>query len=96
MNLTKNYIFQFQAQPRSSLGTQTDFRESEVQTLPCSLTAPNQAIKGELGALEVLKYGRGLPAQVIQRNPLNLVLAMFLVCPPVVKHHGAESTRSRI
>ena len=83
-------MFQFQAQPRSSLGTQTDFRESEVQTLPCSLTAPNQAIKGELGALEVLKYGRGLPAQVIQRNPLNLV------CPPVVKHHGAESTGSRI
>ena len=75
-------IFLFQAQPRSSLGTQTDFRESEVQTLPCSLTAPNQAIKGELGALEVLKYGRGLPAQVIQRNPLNLVFTIFLSMPP--------------
>ena len=74
------------------MGTQTDFRESEVQTLPCSLTAPNQAIKGELGALEVLKYGRGLPAQVIQRNPLNLSsFGHFFSMPRVV-----ESTGSRI
>ena len=48
-------------QPRVTFGTQTDFRESETQTLPTSLTS--SPVKGELGALSMLKYGRGLPVQ---------------------------------
>ena len=46
---------------RISLGTQTDFRESETQTLPCSLN--NRKYSGELGAMSMLKYGKGLPVQ---------------------------------
>ena len=49
---------------RISLGTQTDFRESETQTLPCSLN--NKKYSGELGAMSMLKYGKGLPVQTSQ------------------------------
>ena len=52
---------QYSRQPRVTFGTQTDFRESETQTIPCSLN--NTPMKGELGALSMLKYGRGLPVQ---------------------------------
>ena len=46
---------------RISLGTQTDFRESETQTIPCSLNSKKYS--GELGAMSMLKYGKGLPVQ---------------------------------
>lgn len=58
MQVVKAFPYLFQ--PKSSFGTQTDFRESEMQTVPCSLEAN---VKGELGALGILKYGRGLPVQ---------------------------------
>lgn len=54
---------QYLRQPRVTFGTQTDFRESEAQTLPCSLNSNGKIIKGELGALSMLRYGRGLPVE---------------------------------
>jgi hypothetical protein len=47
-----------------SFGTQTDFREIEVQTEPCTISYENDEVirrKPEVTSLSILKHGRGLP-----------------------------------
>jgi hypothetical protein len=49
-----------------SFGTQTDFREIEVQTEPCTISYENDDVikrRPEVTSLSILKNGRGLPIQ---------------------------------
>ena len=51
---------------RVSFGTQTDFREIEVQTEPCTISYDNDDVirrKPEVTSLSILKHGRGLPVK---------------------------------
>ena len=49
-----------------SFGTQTDFREMEVQTDPCTISYDDDDVvrrKPEVASLAMLTHGRGLPVK---------------------------------